>query len=145
MMIAGLDKEKMRDKYKIQRADGTIDSKHSDMFAINKRLMAGEKAKKLHMLRSNRTIEVDFTTGDIIVDSKKVSLKLKSKPKNFRWINFNRVYKGYGMTGQATESKVCVVGWQSTVNGRNVKRMVAVYPNGRAELWKENDEIISVL
>jgi len=145
MLRVEIEKAKMADKYKVIDASGREDSDLSDMHSVNKRLLSGLKPKKLHMRRSDRRVEVDYTTGDIYLDSEKVNLGLKSKPKEFRWINFNRVYVGYGDNGKATESKICVIGWQSTVNGKNIKRMVAVYPNGRAELWKENDEVIAVL
>jgi len=77
------------------------------------------------MTRSGRTVEVNLANGSIFVDSKKVDLQLDEFPADFRWINFNRVYAGYGVDGSKSESVICVVGWQGNLkNGSNVKRMV---------------------
>jgi len=139
-------KDKLVDKYKVKAKNGKWDSNHSDMFSVNRRLKKGEAIESLQMTRSGRTVEVNLANGSIFVDSKKVDLQLDEFPADFRWINFNRVYAGYGVDGSKSESVICVVGWQGNLkNGSNVKRMVAVYPNGRAELWEENEKVLTVL
>ncbi len=59
-----------------------------------------------------------------------VSVALEGK----RWIYFSRVY---GEMNSAKRIRLYAIGWQDTVNGKNVKCILWVYPDGAVECAKE--------
>jgi hypothetical protein len=142
------DNEKLIDKYRLHtEKENAFDSVQSDMFAVNKRLIKGEAVNKIEMVRAGRTIEVHLSNAKISIDGKELDLGLTEKPKNIRWINFNRVSRGYGMTdSQVEQATICILGFQGNYkDGKNIKRMAAVYATGRVELWGDQGEILQVI
>ena len=59
-----------------------------------------------------------------------VSVALEGK----RWIYFSRVY---GEMNSPKRIRLYAIGWQDTVNGKNVKCILWVYPNGAVECAEE--------
>ena len=53
-----------------------------------------------------------------------------------RWIYFSRVY---GEINSAKRVRLYAIGWQDTVNGKNVRCILWVYPDGSVELAEEPD------
>ncbi len=59
-----------------------------------------------------------------------------------RFIYVSRVF---GMQGAGMLFRLYGFGWQATVNGRNVKQIIWVYPNGGVEVGEEPAMIEEVL
>ena len=59
-----------------------------------------------------------------------VSVSLEGK----RWIYFSRVY---GKMNSPERIRLYAIGWQDTVNGKNVKCILWVYPDGSVECAEE--------
>lgn len=59
-----------------------------------------------------------------------VSVALEGK----RWIYFSRVY---GEINSLKRVRLYAIGWQDTVNGKNVKCILWVYPDGSIECAEE--------
>ena len=59
-----------------------------------------------------------------------VSVALEGK----RWIYFSRVY---GEMNSPKRIRLYAIGWQDTVNGKNVKCILWVYPDGTVECAEE--------
>lgn len=51
-----------------------------------------------------------------------------------RWVCFSRVFKD---TGSSRQVRLYCIGWQETVNGKNVKFLNWIYPGGAVEVADE--------
>ena len=81
------------------------------------------------------------TYRDLLNNATRISLIPKGKMplvtvqlgNGKRWIVFSRVY-GRLPGGQV---RLYCIGWQMTVNGKNIKSLIWVYPNGNIECAEE--------
>jgi hypothetical protein len=80
-------------------------------------------------------ITVDEHTD--VLDKKVLDLDFTPEDYVLQWISFKKHVISYKMgTSQKADHVLNVVGWQTNVKGKNVKRMVAIdKENGRWGLW----------
>jgi len=111
-----------RDKYK----------EYDDITFANQQMMALQP-DKIIFLEYDICVEVDYRTGEIVVNGQQQDLGVK--PNSPRWINFQRVEHQVNSVGVILKTKTeYFIGWQDTINNRNVKRMVHLLPNGKWEI-----------
>ena len=115
----------------------------SDITAVN-RLFKKEEPAFIEVERAGTRVRVDYDTGDIYVNGNKIDLQLddatlaKCIAAGFRWINFQRHRISYRAGPNVPfDTYLHVVGWQATVDGKNIQRMVAIDEKGNWELWKK--------
>ena len=80
------------------------------------------------------TYTVDLKFGLIFVGQiQPLELETKgNKDIKYRLINFRRVTRDFGSTMKALSvSRLYFLGWQATVNGKNIKRLMQIHPDGR--------------
>ena len=98
-----------------------------DMTFCNQQLYKEQPLSILFLYDSN-TIFVNLITGDIIVNNKLV--KNKNKPNNIRWINFRTVEHTISGSRILATKITYKLGWQDTINGKNVKKIIEVDNEG---------------
>ena len=115
----------------------------SDITAVNRMLKKADPAF-LEIERAGTRVVVDYNTGDIYVNDEKIDLQLddatlaKCLSAGLRWINFRRHKISYRAEPNVPfDTYLCVLGWQATVDGQNIQRMVAIDEKGNWELWKK--------
>ena len=102
----------------------------SDMFSFNRKLKEKGRPKKLILNYKGKEFSVDLKTGDFFVNDILINLGEHSvdiKGKELRWI-------------KVTEKVLYVIGWQTTVNRKNIKRMIAINEDGDIEIWTEDQK-----
>ncbi len=105
---------------------------YDDITFANKRMQALQPDKVIFLVYDN-CVEVDFRTGDIVVNGQKQ--ELNAKPVKPRWINFQRVTHILNASGVVLKTAIeYFIGWQDTINGKNIKRMAHIYSNGKWEI-----------
>jgi len=111
---------------------------YDDMFEANKRLLQ-EQADAIIYTHNNISYEVDLKTGKFYVNGKHISHGARLPyDALFRFISFRRVRHTYSTFGQHIGTYYEVfIGWQTTVKGRNIQRMMKIYPNGNFEIVKK--------
>ncbi|MHA1347763.1 MAG: hypothetical protein ACTSO3_15290, partial [Candidatus Heimdallarchaeaceae archaeon] len=68
----------------------------------------------------------------------KVSLPKDTK---LRWINFRRRVINIVQPGNTKrEFHYNVIGWQTTINGKNIQRMIAINSSGEVSIWNEDQK-----
>ena len=115
----------------------------SDMFSFNRKLKEKGRPNKLILNYKGKEFSVDLKTGEFFVNDILINLgehSIDIKGKELRWINFRRRIISYVMGGKATEKILYVIGWQTTVNRKNIKRMIAINEDGDIEIWTEDQK-----
>lgn len=91
-----------------------------------------DKIKSFEVLSKGFQIKTDLVNGTITVDGTEQDLeldpatKLKLKDNLLKWINFRRVTISLRMGGGKSRSNKYGVGFQTTIDGENIKRFVLV-------------------
>ncbi len=96
-----------------------------------------ENLKSFSVKSKGKNIHVNLENGDITIDGNIIDLNLDEKTKaklnikNLRWINFHRKAISYRMAGlTSTKSVGYGVGWQSEIDGKNIKRYSLITDEG---------------
>lgn len=91
-----------------------------------------DKIKSFEVLSKGFQIKTDLVNGTITIDGVEQDLeldaatKLKLKDNLLKWINFRRVTISMRMDGLKSRSHKYGVGFQTTIDGQNLKRFVLV-------------------
>jgi len=119
---------------RLKELDSTTEISDSNIFSINKVLMKLKHSEiyELEAVHGKSNFRVDLKEGKIYVNDEPVDLELDEKllenckKAGFRWINFRRHKISYVMGGRAQELTYHGIGWQSTVNGKNIQRFLLI-------------------
>jgi len=81
--------------------------------------------------------KVDFSNGNFYINDKQIDhgIHLPDNPK-LRFINFRRVRQIHdASTFELVRSYFEIfIGWQTTINGKNIKRMMRIHQDGTFEI-----------
>jgi len=83
-------------------------------------------------IRTSYTVDLKF--GLIFINQvQPLELETKgNKDIKYRLINFRRVTREFdGSMKALSVSRLYFLGWQATVNGKNIKRLMQIHPDGR--------------
>lgn len=109
-------------------------SEDPDLPAFNKVMLnkGFDKIKEFEVNSKGYQIKVDLVNGEIYIDGTKEDLELdptiqaQLKDNLLKWVNFRRVTISQRMDGPKSRHHKYGVGFQTTIDGKNIKRFVLV-------------------
>ena len=111
-----------------------------DLFEANK-MLKEKNASKFSIWHKSVNVSVNLKNGTVWVNNKKYEFNLPSGTE-FRWINFRRVeYQMTLATAPVFKGASYYVGWQATVNGKNVKVIVKINEEGEWDIETQGVDI----
>lgn len=126
----------------ISKTDGEdlieqFETEDPDLPVFNKVMLdkGFDRIKEFEVLSKGFQIKTDLVNGKIFVDGVEEDLQLdptiKSKLKDdlLKWINFRRVTISRRMDGLESRHNKFGVGFQTTIDGKNIKRFILVDRN----------------
>ena len=111
---------------------GTKRVQNNEIYYINKEFKKNDPSE-ISKTVEQKEFKVDLKTGEFTVDGEVIphgaSIPASAK---LRWINFQRVRHIVDWTTNEPKSTdyTYFMGWQTTVSGNNVKRMLRILPDG---------------
>ena len=100
-----------------------------DIFNTNNYLKEN-KPIRLTFYIKDICVKVDMRDGTIEINGNKHIYDYKPETK-FRWVNFRRVkYQVSLVSAPTILETIYFVGWQTTINGKNIKKMVKITDSG---------------
>lgn len=118
--------------------------KTEDLFDFN-RFLNSKNSDSFSFILNHLEFKVNLVNGNISLNDKVLDLGIdqklldKCKESGFRWINFKRHKISYVVNGRATEEILHGIGWQSTVNGVNIQRILLIDKDGNFKVIKKGD------
>lgn len=112
----------------------TFENSDPDLPQFNKKMLdkGFENIKEFEVFSKGFQVRVDLINGRIYIDGVEEDLKLDSdtklklKDNLLKWINFRRVTISMRMSGLKSRRTRFGVGFQATINGKNIKRFILV-------------------
>lgn len=112
-------------KWVLEYADKTVECE--DITEANK-LMSKNQPKKFSIVFDNVFYTVNLLNGNILLNNDVICCDGMPNAK-FRYINFQRVRVTYSGINVMNKEVEYFLGWQTTLNGKNIQRMVNVKPD----------------
>lgn len=116
--------------------------KTEDLFSFN-RFLNEKKPDSFSFIQGNFIFSVNLKDGAISLNDKFLDLDIdqktlnKCKANGFRWINFRRHKISYVMGGRGMDIIKHGIGWQSTIDGVNIQRILLIDKDGNFKLIKK--------